>query len=50
MFETMNQAISLHRMRPVVDRIFAMNEIQQALKYLESGAHFGKVCLTASVG
>ena len=50
MFENMNQAISLHQMRPVVDRIFAMNEIQQALKYLESGAHFGKVCLAASVG
>lgn len=45
-FETMNQAIALHKMRPIVDRTFPMAEIQQALRYLESGAHFGKVCLT----
>jgi len=45
MFEAMNRAITLHQMRPVVDRVFPMAEIRQALQYLESGAHFGKVCL-----
>jgi NADPH:quinone reductase-like Zn-dependent oxidoreductase len=45
MFETMNRAIALHQMRPVVDRVFAMTEIRQALQHMESGAHFGKVCL-----
>jgi NADPH:quinone reductase-like Zn-dependent oxidoreductase len=45
MFEAMNRAIALHQMRPVVDRVFRMSEIRQALEYLESGAHFGKVCL-----
>jgi NADPH:quinone reductase-like Zn-dependent oxidoreductase len=44
-FEAMNKAIALHQMRPVVDRVFPMAEIRQALQYMESGAHFGKVCL-----
>lgn len=45
MFETMNRAISLHRMRPVVDRVFAFGEIGAALRYMESGAHFGKIAI-----
>jgi NADPH:quinone reductase-like Zn-dependent oxidoreductase len=45
MFEAMNRAIALHRLRPVVDRVFPFAEIREALRYLESGAHFGKVAL-----
>jgi NADPH:quinone reductase-like Zn-dependent oxidoreductase len=45
MFEAMNRAIALHQLRPVVDRVFPMAEVQEALRYLESGSHFGKVCL-----
>jgi NADPH:quinone reductase-like Zn-dependent oxidoreductase len=45
MFEAMNRAVALHKMRPVIDRVFAFTEIREALRYLESGAHFGKVCL-----
>jgi NADPH:quinone reductase-like Zn-dependent oxidoreductase len=45
MFEAMNRAVALHLLRPVVDRVFAFTEAGAALKYLESGAHFGKVCL-----
>ena len=44
-FEAMNRAIALHRLRPVVDRTVAFTEIRAALAHLESGAHFGKVCL-----
>jgi NADPH:quinone reductase-like Zn-dependent oxidoreductase len=47
MFEAMNRAIALHQLRPVVDRVFGLDEIRAALIYLESGAHFGKVCLRA---
>ncbi len=43
-FETMNLAVSQHRLKPVVDRVFAFNEIQSALKHMESAAHFGKIC------
>jgi NADPH:quinone reductase-like Zn-dependent oxidoreductase len=45
MFEAMNRAIALHQLRPVVDRVFAFHEIREALRYMESGAHFGKICL-----
>jgi NADPH:quinone reductase-like Zn-dependent oxidoreductase len=43
MFEAMNRAIALHKLRPVVDRVFAFQEIRDALRYMESGAHFGKI-------
>lgn len=45
MFEEMNRALAQHRTRPVVDRVFSFAELPQALRYLESGAHFGKICL-----
>jgi NADPH:quinone reductase-like Zn-dependent oxidoreductase len=45
MFEDMNRAIALHRLRPVVDRVFPFAEAREALRYMESGAHFGKVCI-----
>ncbi len=45
MFETMNRAISLHGLRPVIDRVFPMAEVRAALHHLESGAHFGKVVI-----
>ena len=43
MFEAMNRAIAISQMHPVVDRLFEFDQAVQALKYLESGAHFGKV-------
>jgi NADPH:quinone reductase-like Zn-dependent oxidoreductase len=45
MFEAMNRAIALHQVRPVVDRVFAFAEIREALRYMESGAHFGKIAI-----
>jgi NADPH:quinone reductase-like Zn-dependent oxidoreductase len=45
MFEEMNQAISLSKFKPVIDRTFAFDQFPEALKYLESGAHFGKICI-----
>jgi NADPH:quinone reductase-like Zn-dependent oxidoreductase len=47
MFEDMNRAIALHQMRPVVDRVFPFAQYPDALRHLESGAHFGKVVLKA---
>jgi NADPH:quinone reductase-like Zn-dependent oxidoreductase len=44
-FETMNRAISVRRMRPVVDRIFAFSEAREALKMMEKGSHFGKIVI-----
>jgi NADPH:quinone reductase-like Zn-dependent oxidoreductase len=44
-FEAMNRAIALHRMRPVIDRVFPWQEFPQALRYLAEGKHFGKIVL-----
>ncbi len=45
MFEAMNRAIALHKLRPVVDRVFPFTEAREALRHMESAAHFGKICL-----
>jgi NADPH:quinone reductase-like Zn-dependent oxidoreductase len=45
MFIDMNRAITTHKFRPVIDRVFPMRDMAAALKYMESGAHFGKICL-----
>jgi NADPH:quinone reductase-like Zn-dependent oxidoreductase len=46
MFEAMNRTLSQHLLKPAIDRIFPMDGFPEALKHLESGAHFGKVCVT----
>ena len=46
MFEAMNRAMSLHTMRPVIDRAFPFEESREALSYMESAAHFGKIVVT----
>ncbi len=45
MFERMNRAIDLHRIKPVVDRVFPWTEYKAALRYMEAQQHFGKICL-----
>ena len=45
MFTAMNEAIALHRLHPVVDRVFAFNDTPAAYAYLEAGKHFGKVVI-----
>jgi NADPH:quinone reductase-like Zn-dependent oxidoreductase len=45
MFEEMNQAISIAKLRPIIDRTFDFADARAALEYLESGAHFGKVTI-----
>jgi NADPH:quinone reductase-like Zn-dependent oxidoreductase len=44
-FEAMARAIGQAQLRPVVDRVFAFGELHQALDYLASGQHFGKICI-----
>lgn len=45
MFAAMNQAIALHHLKPVIDRAFSFEQVKEALEYMESGAHFGKIVL-----
>jgi NADPH:quinone reductase-like Zn-dependent oxidoreductase len=44
-FEAMNRALALHRLRPVVDRVFPFDEAIEAYRHFESRAHFGKVVI-----
>lgn len=44
-FEAMNRVISHSLLRPVIDRVFDFAEAPLALAHLESGKHFGKVCI-----
>ena len=45
MFENMNRAITQNQLRPVVDSVFEADQIQLALRYMESAAHFGKIAV-----
>lgn len=45
MFENMLQAMELWQIRPVIDHVFEADDLQGALRYMESGKHFGKVCV-----
>lgn len=47
MFWQMNQAITQHGVRPVIDRVFSFEELAEAMRYQESGQHFGKIAITA---
>lgn len=44
-FEALNRALTLHAVRPVVDRVFPFAEARAAFEHLKSGAHFGKVVI-----
>ncbi|HEY3835591.1 MAG TPA: NAD(P)-dependent alcohol dehydrogenase [Bryobacteraceae bacterium] len=48
MFEAMNRAIVAHRLKPVVDRVFGFEEARDAMHYMESGSHFGKIVIQVS--
>jgi NADPH:quinone reductase-like Zn-dependent oxidoreductase len=45
MFETMNRAIALHKLKPIIDRVFPFDQAVAAYQHLESGTHFGKVVI-----
>jgi NADPH:quinone reductase-like Zn-dependent oxidoreductase len=45
MFEEMNRAVASNRLRPVIGKTFAFDEAREALKYMESGSHFGKIVI-----
>ena len=46
MFERMNQAISLHQIEPLVDRVVTFDEVPQAFEVMAQGGHMGKICVT----
>jgi NADPH:quinone reductase-like Zn-dependent oxidoreductase len=44
-FEAMNRAIALHRLRPVIDRTFPLDEAPSAFAHMAAGGHFGKIVI-----
>jgi len=45
MFEDMSAAIAVSRLRPVIDRTFPFEDAPAALRYMETGSHFGKIVI-----
>jgi NADPH:quinone reductase-like Zn-dependent oxidoreductase len=41
----MNRVITMHRLRPVIDRTFAFAEARDAYRHFEGRGHFGKVVI-----
>ena len=49
MFEDMNRVFCQHtHLKPVIDKTFEFSEVKDALKYMESGSHFGKIVVKIS--
>jgi len=45
MFHAMNEAMTTHRLEPVIDRNFPFEQAADAFRHLESGQHFGKIVI-----
>jgi NADPH:quinone reductase-like Zn-dependent oxidoreductase len=43
MLENMNRAVSANKLEPVIDKVFDLDEVRDALAYMQSGSHFGKI-------
>ncbi len=45
MFSEMNAAIALHGLHPIIHRTFGFGEVREAFRLMETGGHFGKICI-----
>lgn len=45
MFEAMNRAITVHRIHPVIDKVFPYEQAQEAYRHLKGASHVGKVVI-----
>jgi NADPH:quinone reductase-like Zn-dependent oxidoreductase len=45
-FLAMNRAIGLHRLKPVIDRVFPFADAVEAFRYYEAGKYFGKIVIS----
>jgi len=46
MFEAMNLAIGLHKIKPAIDHVFPFAAAQDAYRHLQSQTHVGKVVIS----
>jgi NADPH:quinone reductase-like Zn-dependent oxidoreductase len=47
-FEDMVRGMTLNKLRPCIDKVFAFEEARSALTHLKEGGHFGKICVDFS--
>jgi NADPH:quinone reductase-like Zn-dependent oxidoreductase len=45
-FIAMNRAITVNRLKPIIDRAFSFTDLPEAFRYLEAHKNFGKVVIT----
>lgn len=45
MMEAMIQAYAARNIRAQYERVFGFDEVREAYQYVQSGKHFGKVCI-----
>lgn len=45
MYERLHAAVGLHSLRPIIDKVYDFGQLKEALQYLKTGAHFGKIVL-----
>jgi NADPH:quinone reductase-like Zn-dependent oxidoreductase len=48
MLEDLNRAVAFHRIHPVIDQVFSFDRAVEALRYMESGKHFGKIVIAVA--
>jgi D-arabinose 1-dehydrogenase-like Zn-dependent alcohol dehydrogenase len=44
-FRMMVDAVALHRLQPVIDKVFSFEQAREAFAYMASRQHFGKVAI-----
>ncbi|MDQ0781294.1 zinc-binding dehydrogenase [Chryseobacterium sp. W4I1] len=45
MYQRMLSALSTHKIKPAIDKIFQFEDAKEAFAYLKSSKHFGKICI-----
>jgi NADPH:quinone reductase-like Zn-dependent oxidoreductase len=46
MFAAMNRAVSLHKLKPVIDKVFDFADAKSAYLHQQTGKHFGKIVIS----
>jgi len=44
-FEALVNAFEQHQLHPVIDRVFPIAKLREALEYLSTGQHVGKIVI-----
>ncbi|NND32704.1 MAG: zinc-binding dehydrogenase, partial [Saprospiraceae bacterium] len=48
MYQRMLRSMEVHKVRPVIDKVFPFSQVLDAFSYLKVGTNLGKVCIRIS--